>query len=323
MSFFDFFPTPRFLLLSNTGVAVSEKSAQAVENKKKLSLKYCAEAPLPKGAISSGVILDPAACAKVLQELSDTYKFNYVHATLPEEKAYLFTAELEKVPFKDLRDAVAFIIEENVPLSLAESIFYFDVVGGAADPSKIKVAVSVIAEKEVQLYVNMFESAGITPISFDIESQAIARSVIVRGDVRTHLIVNIGETKTGLYVVEDEVVQFSSTPPLGSVEVQGYRDIQSLKSEVRKLFSFWNTRLDKRGIPQRKIERIILCGEGAAKEDFVSELMTGFEVEYSIADVWGNAFSIKEHLPELPFQASLSYPAAIGAALPPRENMYV
>jgi len=331
MSFFDFFPTPRFLLLSDVGMVISDKSIQIVKFREKyspdqkFSVVHCNEEILPRGAVISGVIHNRDEVVKVLKELRARYHFNFVRATLPEEKAYLFVTEFDQMPLEDLRDAIAFIIEENVPVSLAESVFYFDVIKSNLKSDKIKVAVSVLPQKEVEIYVEVFELAGITPVSFDIESQAIARALIFEGDTRTQLILNIGEAKTGLYVVEDEVVQFSSTPAFGShMEEDGsYGDLSSLKSEVRKLFSFWNTRLDRQGIPQRKIERILLTGEGATKEDFVSELMSGLEAPYVLADVWANVFSIKKHLPEIPFEASLSYASAIGVALPSRDHLYV
>jgi len=330
MSFFDFFPTPRFLLLSDTGIVISDKFIQIAEFREthgsgqKFSLVHCGEAPLSTGAVVSGSIINHEEIVGVLQEMRERYKLNFVHATLPEEKAYLFVAEFDKMPAEDLRDVIAFVIEENVPVTLAESIFYFDVIKSSINTPKLKVAVYVLQEKDVKDYVDIFESSGITPVSFDIESQAIARALTLEGDTRTQLILNIQETKTGLYVVEDEIVQFSSTPTFGFRKSEaGYTDLVNLKSELRKLFSFWNTRLDKQGIPQRKIERILLTGDGASKEEFVSELMSGIDAPYVLADVWANAFSIQKHLPEVPFETSLSYGAAIGAALPNRDHIYV
>jgi len=331
MSFFDFFPTPRFLLLSDAGVTISDKAVQVVEfremhaSDQKFSLVHCEAEPLAPGAVTSGIIQDRDEVVRVLKVARARHHLNFVRATLPEEKAYLFITEFDSMPLEDLRDAVAFILEENVPVPLAESVFYFDVIKPDPSSTKIKVAVYVLQEKEVGAYVKIFESAGITPVSFDIESQAIARALIFEGDTRTQLILNLGETKTGLYIIEDEVVQFSSTPAFGSRarEDGSYGDLSNLKLEVRKLFSFWNTRLDKRGIPQKKIERILLTGEGAVKEDFVAELMSGLEAPYVLADVWANAFSIKKHLPEVPFETSLSYASTIGAALPSRDHIYV
>ncbi|MES2214060.1 MAG: pilus assembly protein PilM [Patescibacteria group bacterium] len=327
--FFDFFPAPHFLFLTTVGVSLSDKELHLIEFRQsthagELVLSEWNEQPLPPGAISAGYINDIPAVVKAISELRKKNPFSYVRATLPEEKAYLFTVEVEKEPFESLRDRVAFTIEENVPVTLAKSVFDFDIIGETKGRSTIKVAVCVLPTKSVAFYTQIFQDAGATPISFDVESQAIGRAVIPAGDRRTHLIINIGEEKTGLYVVEDEVVQFSSTPPYGTrSDESGYTDLLSLKAEIRKVFAFWNTRLDKEGIPEKKIEKVLLTGAEAKKDDFINELMADIDVPYALANVWSNAFSVEEYPPDIPYDESLRYAAAIGAALPKKEPRYV
>ncbi|MDB5266807.1 MAG: hypothetical protein JWN89_622 [Parcubacteria group bacterium] len=327
--FFDFFPTPHFLFLTTVGVSLSDKELHLIEFRQskhagELILSEWNEAGLPPGAIDAGYIHDIPAVVKAIAELRAKNPFTFVRATLPEEKAYLFTVEVEKEPFESLRDRVAFTVEENVPVTLAKSIFDFDIIGETRGKSTIKVAVCVLPNKSVAFYTQIFEEAGATPISFDVESQAIARAVIRSGDARTHLIINTGEEKTGLYVVEDEVVQFSSTPPYGTrADANGYSDLANLKAEIRKVFAFWNTRLDKDSTPGKKIEKVLITGAEAKKEDFISELMSDIDVPHALANVWANAFSIEEYPPDIPFDESLRYAAAIGAALPKKQPRYV
>ncbi len=186
------------------------------------------------------------------------------------------------------------------------------------------MAVTVLPSKVVEMYLGIFESAGLVPISFVIESQAMARSVIQRHDTRSYLIINLQEEKAGLYIVEDQVVQFTSTPSLGARKINDeYIDLQALKTEIRKVFAFWNTRLDNRGMPEKKIEKIIFVGPKATEEDFISRLMSNVDVEYSIANVWMNAFSIEKNLPDVSFAESLSFGSAVGVALPTKEPVYV
>ncbi len=328
-NFFDFFPTPRFLELSKVGVAFSDQDIHVVEFKKShragdLALDNYDSVVLPKGVIQGGYIYETEALVKALKNLKSKHSFDYVRATLPEEKAYLFTAVVDKEPFDSLRDRVAFIIEENVPVSLAESVFDFDIIGNIKDKEQIRVAVSVLPLKAVQTYTSIFESAGITPASFEVESQALARAVIPDGDERPQLIVNLGESKTGLYVVEDEIVQFSSTPAFGVIKDEnGYKDLLSLKSEMRKVFAFWNTKTDTNGEPGKKIEKVLIAGRGAKDDKFVSSLMEDMDIEYEVANVWVNAFSLFGDLPDISFEESLTYGVAIGVALPEKEPRYV
>lgn len=322
----DYFPVPDYLLLGTSGITLTDKSAKFAQFKKGsqgLQLIHFVDIPFTKGAITSGYINDTEEVKKALVYLRDLYKLTFVMATLPEERAYVFTTEIDKVPFDQLRDAVAFTIEENAPVTLDKSIFDFDIIGSTSGP-KIKVAVTVVTYKGTALYTEVFESAGVSPISFEIESQAIARAVIPKGDERTYLIINLTPDKTGLYIAGEEVIQFTSTVPFGAREVDGaYPDIHDLKAEIRKIFAFWNTRLDYQGIPIKKIEKVMFVGEESVKEDFISELMTDLSIEYSLADVWVNALSVEDSVPNIPFKESLGCAAAIGLSLPKKDNYYV
>ena len=310
-TFLDLFPAPEFLLLSTAGIAVTDTDTKFVQLQREIfgdgfKLANSSKIDNPQGIIESNV----------LKKLSSRYGIRYAHAVLPEEKAYLFTTTIGWVPPLGLKDAVAFIIEENAPVSLAESVFDFEIIREDENAGEIKLSVSVVPKSVVSAYVEIFESALITPISFDLESQAIARAVIHRGDKRPHLIISLSLKKTGFYVVEEEVVQFSTTPAYGIDEGDSYPSLNDLKAEMRKVFVFWNARTDKSGKPEKKIEKVILCGLGASKTDFVEKLMSESEVPYALADVWLNMSPSRSHVAEIPFDESLGYASVIGLVLP-------
>ncbi|MFZ2484548.1 MAG: pilus assembly protein PilM [Minisyncoccia bacterium] len=319
-TFLDLFPAPEFLRLSNVGVVISDEDIKFAELRREIfrsgfKLVHSGRVPIHQGAIESGSINNTEELTSILKKLSLSHNTRFIMATLPEERAYLFTTSIDRVPAEGLRDAVAFIIEENVPVSLVESVFDFEIIDEDANRSKIKLAVSVLPRSLVSSYIELFESAGITPISFDLESQAIARAVIHRGDKRPHLIVNLSSKKTGFYVVEDEVVQFSTTPAYGVGEDGSYPNLSDLKAEMRKVLAFWNARTDPSNL-ERKIGKVILCGQGANKSDFVEKLMDGGGVKFALADVWLNITPSRNHVPAIPFEKSLEYASAIGLVLP-------
>lgn len=318
--FLDFFPVPDFLRMSLTGINITDTSIQMVEFEKSVGrhgvLKHCVEVELANGIVISGTIQDKEALIIALTELRKKYGLQYVRAILPEEKAYLFTTEVEKATPENLRDVVAFTIEENAPVLLKESTFDYEIVSAIPQSSKVRVAVTVLLTEVVETYVKCFEAAGLTPISFDIVSQAITRALVPRGDNGSYLIVNLGERTTGLYVAEQEITVWSSTLPFGIMDMKKDSDVSRLKTEMRKLFAFWNTRIGTDGTQQERIQKIVFCGEGATEGEFISSLMSGIEIEYTLRNVWANAFSIDDQIPQIPFDESLKYGAAIGAVLP-------
>lgn len=322
-TFFDIFPAPEFLLLSNMGITITDTDTTFVQLRRKIfgdgfELVHSSKVDNPKGVVESGLINNTNELILILKKLSSRYNIRYVRATLPEEKAYLFTTNISWVPPEGLRDAVAFIVEENAPVSLAESVFAFEIIHEDESAGEIKLAVSVLPKNIVAPYVGLFEAASITPISFDLESQAIARAVISRGDMQTTLIVNLSLKKTGFYIVEEEVVQFSTTLAygLGLDRDESYLNVNDLRAEMHKIFIFWDARTDKSGKPEKKIEKVILCGLGANKTDFIKQLVSENEVPYALADVWQNMSSAHNHVPEISLDASLDYASAIGLVLP-------
>ncbi|MEX2013734.1 MAG: pilus assembly protein PilM [Parcubacteria group bacterium] len=320
-TFLDLFPAPEFLLLSTAGIVISDIDIKFVRLQREIlgdgfKLADSSKAETPEGVVSSGLINNPEKLVNILKEFSSRHGIPYSHAILPEEKAYLFTTTIGWVPREGLRDAVAFIIEENAPVSLAESVFDFEIVSESESADEIKLTVSVLPKNVASAYVDVFESAGITPISFDLESQAIARAVIQRGDRRTHLIVNLSLNKTGFYVVEEEVVQFSTTSAYGIGARDPYSYLGDLKAEMRKVFAFWNARTDKSGKLGEKIEKVVICGLGGSRADFVEKLLEESEVPHVLADVWVNMSPSRSHVSGMPLDQSLDYASAIGLVLP-------
>ncbi|MDO8589926.1 MAG: pilus assembly protein PilM [bacterium] len=327
-TFLDFFPAPEFLLLSTVGIVITDTDTRLVQLRREIlgdgfKLANSSQAANPAGAVEAGLINNPDALGAVLKKLALPYGIRYAHASLPEEKTYLFTTRINWVPPEGLKDAVAFIVEENAPVSLSESVFNFEIIKEDEHADEINLAVSVVPKNVINAYVELFESVGITPISFDLESQAIARAVIHRGDKRTQLIVNLSLRKTGFYIVADEVVQFSTTPAYGIGEDESYPSLNDLKAEMRKVLAFWNARTDKSGKPEKKIEKVILVGLGGSKTEFVEKLMSESDIPYAPADVGLNMSPSRSHVSGIPFDESLSYASAIGLVLPRgRKDMF-
>jgi hypothetical protein len=319
-TFLDFFPTPEFLLLSTTGITITDTDVKFMQLRRKVfgrgcELAHVSKVNLSQGVVVSGVVKQFDELVTILKKLSSHYHIRYARATLPEEQTYLFTTTIPRVASEGLKDAVAFIIEENVPMSLAESIFDFTVIGNLEDSPTLKLAVSVVSKNVVDSYIRLFESADITPISFDLESQAIARSVIRRGDRQSTLIVNIASNKTGFYVVEEEVVQFSTTSAYPLVDDVSLLNVNDLRGEMAKILTFWNSRTDKFGTSEKTIEKIIFYGLMSDRVDFVALLMNDHSIPYSTADVWQNVSSSKEVVSDIPLHESLDYASAIGLQL--------
>lgn len=321
-TFYNHFPTPEYLTLSNCGIAISDDSVHFIQFRhglfgNGLHLSHFEKVALPEGVVKAGFINNPEKLTAVLRDLAQRYNLSFARATLPEERAYLFTATIDRVPVEGLRDAVAFILEENVPISLANSVFDFDVLSLSEQGDKLEVAVSALSNKVVDFYLQVFQDAGITPVSFDIESQAIARAVVPKGDKSTQLILNFGKKKTGFYVVENEVVQFTTTLPHGASRSH----LSDIKAEVNKIFTFWGAHHG--GGENGKIGKVLFCGEAVPDQSIAGELSTEAGVIYDWANPWSNTSSNAGEAPSELMKDALEYLPAVGLAIPHPHRTYV
>lgn len=305
--------------MKHTGISVSDRTVRFITLGSGLGKDFHivkhGEVPLPEGIVSLGTINDKATFTNAIKKLSAEHGLVSASIALPEEKAYLFTTVIEQVPNKDLHDVVAFTIEENVPVSLAKSVFSFETL---ELDKKLKAAITVLPSEVVEGYTESFKLAGIQPLSFDTEPQAVTRALVETGDKRSHLVINLSERKAGFYVVESEMVQFSSTLSIDLMSTSP-ETINTLKTEIRKFFLFWETKLGEAETTGKKIERVILSGPLAANESLTSKLMSEVDIPYVLGNVWTNVFTFQKNLPDISFETSLAYVAAIGAALPSRD----
>lgn len=349
-----YFPPPRFLEMPAVGLSFTEQHVRFVElirSRSGFRIGRYGKKILPPGAIAGGYVADKETVKAALRELKNEHKIEFVNASLPEEKAYLFRTKIPKAEGADLGQMVEFKIEENAPIASSEAVFDYVVLNGEdRKSSHYDVSVSVLPRKVAEVYIEILREAGLTPLSFEIEAQAIANAVIRKSDEEVSLIVNVGETRTGLFIVERGIVQFTLTIPAGGGEItaalgkelslapadaekirreRGFtrnrknielflpileKTFAPLKNEMGKLLIYWQTHTPE-GSAGKPIERIVLTGTDAGLAGLREYCAAAAHLAADLADVWQNAFSYDEYIPDIPLLESLSYAAPIGLAL--------
>ncbi len=308
------FPPPRFLSLPFSGVAISDSAVRCIQFGRRhgsLYIEKYAEKKLPPGVVISGEINNPDELINTLSSLKKELNLNYVRVSLPEERAYLFTAKIPIVKQKEVRSAIESKMEENVPVSPTELTYDYKLFHHK-QKQHLDIVVSCLPVKFIDNYVEIIKKAGLYPLSLEIESQAIVRALLPPNSFGTSLIIHFNPDKVGLYVESFGVVRFTSTIPLkGELAT----DPNFLSAEIKKLFVYWHTLKENIDKPDNKITRIIACGENF-DETTISYLSGHNKTAASIGNVWINAFNIEKKLPEISFNDSLKYTAAVGLALP-------
>jgi Tfp pilus assembly PilM family ATPase len=328
--FFKLFPTPKFLDIPYAGLAISDDAIHCIEYAEThhgLVIRRHGMKILAPGVIEAGDIKDDKALIEALAALSKELKIYVVKASLPEEKMYLFKTIVPSVDIKDMRQNIEFKLEENVPLTATEALFFFDLIPKATgvtvtpnDGSGNPVGVSVAPRTVVNSYLEAIKAAGITVLTFEVDAKGLARSLVPQGSTSTDLIVNIMNKKTGLYVVCGGVVCFSSTISWGSTMIDPALDSKTrfgeLKKSIQQVKNYWK----EHGLGT-DIERVVFSGKGALADGLISECSMGFggsqekKVRFEIGKVWQNAFSPNSYIPPINYEDSLDYGVAAGLAL--------
>lgn len=320
-TFFRIFPPPAYLNIPYAGIDISDEAIHCLEfkpsrhNKNEFAIGAYEAKTLPQGAVEDGYIKDVDVVSAAVAEITRKLGIVRVRASLPEAKVYLFRTEVPGLDERAIAQNIESKLEENVPLSAADSIFNFTIIPSIGD-SAYSASVSVVPVKVVETYLQVLKSAGVIVSSFEVQSRALARAVVPQNSQETVMLV-YGITnaalrrKAGIYIVYRGVLCFSLTV---SVDVES---ADGITKGIKEVLEYW---LDH-GEPsasktaKRNVDRIVVCAPGplvTAVEHTASEM----KIPVSVADVWKNAFSTEKHTPAITAEDSVEYAAAVGLALP-------
>lgn len=331
------------------GLDISDASMRFVElleTRNGFVIGRFGEHPIPKGVIESGEVKKPADLRAVLAEVKKQYGLEYVSVSLPEEKAYLFELKLPTMRYSEVRGSIDLSIEEHIPLRTGEALFDYEIL--KETDAAIHVAVSAVPRTLVDGYTEAFSGSGMTPVVLEVETQSVARAVVPEGDKSAYLVVDFGNLRTGLTIVLDEAVQFTSTASIGGwsltelvaksmnitheeaeklkrengmsgseerVRAALMPDITTLRDEIAQDVSYWQTHEDDYGKKRPPIQKIYLCGGDSNLVGLVEYLASDLSIGVELANVFVNVNSLATYVPPISFDESLRYAAAIGLAL--------
>lgn len=351
-------PPPSYIQLPSAGVDVSDTSLKYIQFKSdnrsgtELQLLHWGDIDIVEGALERGIVHDGSKLSDALREVKKRIGTENVRVSLPEERAYLFETEIRKdTPRKEIRGLLEFRLEENVPLNPRDAFFDYDIIEGSKDEAMLRVSVTAYAKDTVMSYYDACRAAGVIPISFEVEAQAIARATIPTGDTGTHMIVDFGKTRTGVGIVHRGILMYTSTIDIGGADLSaamrkklgdleeseltnikntqglipgvgdsGAYDVllstmSSIAEEIGMRIQYWNTK--DIAHEDRQIQSIILCGGSINMKGLPAYFTETLGVESKRANVWQNAFSVEETIPPIGRRYSFGYATAIGLALAP------
>jgi len=333
------------------GLDISDESLKFIElvpAKTGIKIGRYGERKISTGIIESGKIKDPKKLEQVLLSLKKEIGMRFVRVSLPEEQVYLFHLRLEKEGLMNVREGIELSLEEHVPIPAQDAIFDYEVLSESEQSLELEVA--AIPKNVIENYLLVFRNSLLSVQSFELEAQAISRAVVKKGDLNTYMIVDFGQTRTGIFIMSHGVVTFTSTLDLGGATLTKMiqknfnvnaeeadkmkkkfglqRNMENkeifsvllnsasvLRDEIAKNFLYWHTHKDEEDRERPPIKKIILCGGDANLIGLAEYFSISIKNKVETANVWANIFDTEKYIPEITFNRSLTYAAAIGLAL--------
>ena len=208
------------------GLDISDSSLKIVKLKKKkkfFGLASFGETEIKSGVISGGEIKDEKELTRLIKAAVDSVKgeklkTKYVIASLPEEKSFLQVIQLPKMKEEELEKVVHFEAENYVPLPIDQVYLDFQIVQSLYNHlDHLDILITALPKKTVDPYLSCLKGAGLRPLAFEIESQAIARS-LVKNEISPFplLLMDLGATRTSFIIFSGYSLKFTSSIPVSS-----------------------------------------------------------------------------------------------------------
>jgi len=298
---------------AHIGISFSDSSIKALSISGSRSNPELRSAvlPLERGVISEGKIVDIKTVSQKLSDLKTLFKSPFLFIAIPDELSFIFQTSVPVVKNGNVAESVAFTIEENVPLSLTETIFDFtpvEIKKTGAEEFEAKVIVAACVKKEVEKFAEAVKSSGFELVGCLHESQAIANSVIPKNFVKTSCIVHSRKDRVGIYLVKNNIVYFSTLRSIG-------KDYEAEFMDEYKKFLEYSDRYNENGA--FPIDVVFVCGEFEYAKKTAETIMKSNNAvkNAKLANVWSNILRIEEKTPSISYEDSLNLSGPIGAVL--------
>ena len=347
----------RFFSTYSFGLDISDFSIKLAFLKKKgkgLVLSSFGEKRIPKGIIEKAEIKDSEKLSFLINQLLKEAKgekidTKYVVASLPEEKAFVRIIKLPKMSKKEVKGAIKWELEANIPLSISDVYYDWKIIP-CNDPLNVYVLTVAMKKDIVDKYFQTLLRSGLSPIALEVESVALVRALIKNyHSFHPIIILDIGISGTGLTIFSGETICFTSHIPvsgmdlnnaiakelnvdfekavdlkieIGLDEKKDKRVAKALKKVVDKLadqvyhyISYYRS-YGQKYIPDGGISKILLCGGDSLLIGLPEYLSFKLKIPTELGNPWVNILTSGiSYIPELPYKKSLAYTTALGLAL--------
>ncbi len=202
------------------GLDISERSIKIMElGPQKTGLQPLAysHVDVPVNLINNHVITSEEKLAALVTKavaMAKKLESRYAVLSIPEAKSFVRMVTLPKMGLEEVDGALPWELEQDIPVPIEHVYMDWQLVEETDDHMKI---LAMAAPKDyIDSLVQVLKLAKITPVAFELESQATARAAVAAEDRESSvLLVDIASTVTSLAIATKGVLEYTSSIPLG------------------------------------------------------------------------------------------------------------
>lgn len=219
-----------------------------ITNKK---IDSVAQAEISAGVVNNGKIARPKLFAEQISEVKNQAKpkkiiVNGVVAAVPEEKIFLKTMQIPKMPVSKIDSAIAWQIESIIPFKLKDIYFNWKIIGTTTD--KIILLICVCEKAIVESLYQSLIMAKLNPLIITFPSAGLA-NLLAHDQTNSTVIVDLSRTNSvSLVVAKNRNVHFSTSRHIDD-------DFRSLDSIIHDMINYYHEKY-----PSQKVGNILVFG---------------------------------------------------------------
>lgn len=185
----------------------------------KTYLQGFSNVPMPKGLMQADQFLDIKKLSEFLKlSLSNakTGKFttNRVVISVPESKSFVRVMEMPLMEEDKAEYAIMFEAEAYIPMPMDQVYFDWQILSRKEKTMEVLLIAS--PKEYVDTFMRIVEGAGLKLCGIEAEAQSVARALVPPDVDEPVLIADLDAFKTALIIVENNVLQFTSTVPIAA-----------------------------------------------------------------------------------------------------------
>lgn len=215
--------------MANTtfGLDIGTSSLKSVwfEQKKDIFVvKAAYSSKAPVSGMTSSSAIDEEQMAKAIRDHVTEAKIGTrnVHIALSDNLVYTKVIEMPMLSDKELDQAIFWEAEQYIPAPLSTIMLDHVVLRKNIQSSEgMRMQVLLVGAPTVTLqkYQKIIEMAGLSVASVETEMLASVRAIVSSATFPISLIVNIGNLNSSIAIVQQGVIVFAYTVPIGSISI--------------------------------------------------------------------------------------------------------